>query len=158
MKQERSIELQTGQLIKTLEKEISLYQQMLSLFQKERELLIISSHDDLYNLLNQKETLILQLKGMESIREGLVDEIYSFFMPSSEEKTLSSIIRFIGEPYKEKLRDCHSRLFALLQSVREISELNGAIFDRSLDHVRDALLILGNMTSTNPVYSSSGSL
>lgn len=141
-------------LLEILEKEVDLFREFMGLLQAERQYMIDLSLDKLHECSNQKETLILNLKVLE---ESRMDIIASFHKggPSDLPK-LSMIIEKSPARYKSSLDACRSNLLSLINSIREINQINGILAERAINYTRNSLSFLTGLTNELPVYKPSG--
>lgn len=142
-------------LLEILEKEVRLFGDFLTLLQKERQYMIDLSLDRLHECQNQKETIIFNLKVLEDARVELIAEI------QGDNRTdftaiLSVIIDNAPLRYKKGMESCQSNLKSLVDSIREINQINGILADRAINYTRNSLSFLNRLVSQLPVYRQSG--
>lgn len=142
-------------LLDILEKEVESFRDFLTLLQKERQYMIDLSLDKLHDCHNQKETIIFNLKVLEDARVELTGEIQGDNQTAVSE-TLSSIIDKAPLRYKKGMESCQSNLKSLVDSIREINQINGILADRAINYTRNSLSFLNRLISQLPVYHQSG--
>ncbi len=141
-------------LLEILEKEVDLYKEFLSLLQAERQYMIDLSLDRLHECSNHKETLILNLQILEVSRKDVIALILNgqqYGIP-----TLAMIIEIAPMRYRKGLDACRSNLLSLVNSIREINQINGILADRVINYTRNSLSFLNRLAYELPVYHSSG--
>ena len=142
-------------LLEILEKEVRSFGNFLTLLQKERQYMIDLSLDRLHECHNQKETIIFNLKVLEDARVELIAEIQGDNRTDFT-ATLSVIINNAPLRYKKGLESCQSNLKSLVDSIREINQINGILADRAINYTRNSLSFLNSLISQLPVYHQSG--
>ena len=142
-------------LLDILEKEVESFRDFLTLLQKERQYMIDLSLDKLHDCHNQKETIIFNLKVLEDARIELTGEIQGDNQTAVSE-TLSAIIDKAPLRYKKGMESCQSNLKSLVDSIREINQINGILADRAINYTRNSLSFLNRLVSQLPVYHASG--
>lgn len=141
-------------LLAILEKEVNLYKEFLNLLQMERQYMIDLSLDRLHECSNQKETLILNLQILEEARKDVIALILKGHRSIST--TLAVVIEKAPMRYKRGLEACRSNLISLVNSIREINQINGILAGRVINYTRDSLAFLNRLAYELPVYHSSG--
>jgi len=141
-------------LLEILEKEVNLFNEFLTLLQRERQYMIDLSLDKLHECHNQKETIVLNLKVLEDARADLISEIHDDNQTTTT--TLSMIIDKAPARYKTGMESCQSNLRSLVDSIREINQINGILADRAINYTRNSLSFLNRLISQLPVYHASG--
>lgn len=141
-------------LLDILEKEIDVYREFLNLLQMERQYMVDLSLDRLHDCSNQKETIILDLKVLEESRMDITASIQN--SSNSEFLTLSMIIDMAPARYKKGLESCRSNLVSLINSIKEINQINGILAKRAVNYTRNSLSFLNRIVNELPVYLPSG--
>lgn len=141
-------------LLEVLEKEVDLYKDFLSLLQIERQCMTDLSLDRLHECSNQKETLILNLQILEEARKDIIILILNGHY--STPPTLAKIIETAPVRYKKGLEACRSNLISLINSIREINQINGILAERVINYTRNSLAFLNRLAHELPVYHASG--
>lgn len=142
-------------LLEILEKEVGLFRDFLTLLQRERQCMIDLSLEKLHECHNHKETLIFNLKVLEDARVEIISGINGNAQTDSAD-TLSVIIDKAPLRYKRGMETCQSNLKSLVDSIREINQINGILADRAINYTRNSLSFLNRLMSQLPVYHQSG--
>lgn len=141
-------------LLEILDKEVELYGELLNLLQMERQYMVDLSLDRLHECSNQKETIILDLKVLEESRLDIADSLRNGH--PSESPTLSMLIDMAPSRYKKGLESCRSNLISLVNSIREINQINGILAERAINYTKNSLSFLNRLAHELPVYLPSG--
>ncbi|MCC6544069.1 MAG: flagellar protein FlgN [Nitrospirae bacterium] len=142
-------------LLEILEKEVGIFRDFLTILQKERQYMIDLSLEKLHECHNQKETIIFNLKVLEDARVELIAEIQGH-NETDITTTLSIIINKAPMRYKKVMESCQSNLKSLIDSIREINQINGILADRAINYTRNSLSFLNRLVNQLPVYHQSG--
>lgn len=144
-------------LVSTLEEMILVQQEMLSLLQREKKLMIGGELDDLLRCLQEKENLLGRLRGLEQRRQA---EIAPMARQWGEDRslTLKQLAQRVPEPFRGRLTDCHTRLEALTASIQELNQINGLLIDRIQERITALVGLLRHLSSTDPIYQPNGAL
>lgn len=143
-------------LMEILEKEVVLYREFLNLLQMERQYMVDLSLDKLHECVNHKETITLNLKVLEESRIDVTSAIEDGF--NSGPLTLLMIINIAPLRYKKGLESCRSNLISLVNSIREINQINGILAERAINYTRSSLTFLSRLIHELPVYLPSGNI
>lgn len=141
-------------LMEILDKEVELLREFMVLLQRERQYMIDLSLDRLHECHNQKETIILNLKVLEDSRLDLIAAING--SNQSTFPTLTMIIEKAPARYKKGLDASRSNLRSLVDSIRELNQINGILADRAISYTRNSLSFLNRLIHQLPVYLPSG--
>ncbi|MBI5327353.1 MAG: flagellar protein FlgN [Deltaproteobacteria bacterium] len=149
-----------NKLIDTLEQEIVLYKDFLSLLQEEKKLLCSRKSGDLYRLAGRIETQVFKIKGMERKRNEIVDAIARMYALNGNAAGLSPAINLSGiitaaeKPHKELLKCLQSRLLAVVNSIKELNQENGIIINRSMENINKAFMFIKEFSLVKTYHSS----
>ena len=119
-------------ILDVLNEQVESYRTMLELLRKERKSLLDYNADEIQEISKQKDTLALRLSLLEEERVRLMKK-FSGEAGIQEELNLRRLGELTGE---DGFLDVRSKLVSLVQGINELNRLNGALIDRSLDHIR----------------------
>ncbi|MEK7286658.1 MAG: flagellar protein FlgN [Nitrospirota bacterium] len=148
-----------SRLFLTLEDLIKQYQQLLSVLQLEKGLMIEGNLNELCFCLNQKDGILEEIQKTETRRGKEVEHLAQRFRltsESSEGVSLRQIINVVSFSYRGRLLSCHDRLRALLAAVTEINQINGLLVGRILQQVNALIGLLSHLSMAPQTYQSSG--
>ena len=144
------------QFYSTLEEMIKGYQQLMSILQKEKTLIIEGNSGELISCLVQKEGALTLLNTLEARRQQEIDVIGKVLGLSDHPLTFSKLIEAVREPFKSKFRTCKASLEALTSSMIEVNQMNGLLVDRTLRKISDLIGLLKQISAVPLTYSSTG--
>ncbi|MDD5434007.1 MAG: flagellar protein FlgN [Nitrospira sp.] len=143
-------------LLEILEKEVELYCEFLNLLQMERQYMVDLSLDKLHECANYKETIVLNLQVLEESRIDVIGSIQDD--SRSGHLTLLLLINIAPIRYKKGLESCRSKLVSLVNSIREINQINGILAERAINYTKSSLTFLNRLIHELPVYLPSGQI
>lgn len=119
-------------LITILEQEFSLCSDMVTLLQKEKDVITGLDTGALDSHLREKELVAAKITVCEESRERMLQ---SLGLPN---KTLSEVASSAGPLYSEHLSSLASRFKSIAHSIAELNTLNSLLIEKSLFYVRSS--------------------
>ena len=145
-------------LLKVLKAEISLYQSLHLILQKQRNAVVQCELKALKNAGDTKERLLLKLTKLEAQRGKVMAKLATSLAVPQSGLTLKKIARLIHEPYASDLRDVRADLIAVLQGIQEANHDNLALFKHSHELLKASLTLLNKCIRDSSVYYRSGKI
>jgi flagellar biosynthesis/type III secretory pathway chaperone len=145
-------------MISVLRREIDVYQEMCALFLCEREILVRSDTEELYENNSRKETCVLKAKMLNEVRVKLVEKIAKVYGMDEQEITVSTLISHGDSRQKKELLECRSTLHALVQNAHELNERNKVLVNSSISYVRKSIEFINQLLSPPSTYLNNGEL
>jgi flagellar biosynthesis/type III secretory pathway chaperone len=145
-------------MIAILRRESDVYQEMCALFSSEREILVRSDTEELYENNSRKETCVLKAKMLNEVRVKLVEKIANVFGVDEQEITVSTLISRGNSRQKKELLECRSTLHALVQNAHELNERNKVLLGSSISYVRKSIEFINQLLSPPSTYLNNGEL
>jgi flagellar biosynthesis/type III secretory pathway chaperone len=142
----------------TLGEMIKGYQQLMSILQKEKTLIIEGNSGELISCLIQKEGAISLLNSLEARRQKEIEGIGKVLGLVDRPLTFSMIIETVREPFKSKFNASKASLEALTASMIEVNQMNGLLVDRTLRKISDLIGLLKQISTVSLTYSSTGTV
>lgn len=154
-----TVNAELDELFSILHREMGLYQDLIGLLQQEKEIIVTRfSLEELHTCNNQKETILLKLNVLERARVGLLENLARLLNVSVEGLTLSGLARLAEEPYRPMLETCRAKMVSIAESLREISQINRILVERSLDSIRSFFSLLNLLGLCPQIYLPSGQI
>lgn len=135
-----------------LDEIIKSYQQLLSVLQEEKRLIIEGDVEDLAGCLNEKEEVLGRLKALEERRQKEI----ALICPQNPALSLTALIQRVPAPYQARLRSCQVRLEALTASIQDVNQMNGILVERILQQITSLLGLLKQMAFNTVTYQPTG--
>ncbi len=145
-------------LLHVLKNEIKVYSELHRLFLNEKEFIINSSADKLYENTSKKETCILKAKILEEVRSNLVKKIVKFLGIDGDNINLSVLLSYSDDVHREELRDCQSTLYFLLTEISQLNETNKLLLDSSLIYIQKSIDFINQFIFPGSSYLNTGKL
>ncbi|PKM44506.1 MAG: hypothetical protein CVV03_07705 [Firmicutes bacterium HGW-Firmicutes-8] len=139
-------------LLETVEKQLDIYRELLSLAQAKKPVLVKGDIPELEKMTKEEELLILQVGRLEEQRRSLHQALANHFVLSSEELSLSELIRRTDGDTSQRFQLVFAEMTEVLKELADINQVNIELIKSSLDYIDFSMDIL---TSTNraPVYN-----
>jgi len=141
-----------------LEGEKALYLSLLSVLQLEKKAVIDSKFKELNENSKKKENLILKIRILEEQRVKLLKKLCDLFNYPLQNIDLLILSQLVDEPYSTRLKEYHSNLSALIESIQEINHANKDLITHSLELVKGSLFLLNNLMGSSSVYYRTGKI
>ena len=145
-------------LLQVLKTEISLYQSLHLILQKQRNAVVQCELNVLNKAGDTKENLLLKLTKLEARRTKVMARIAKSLAEAQPDLTLKKIIRLIHEPYASELRDVRANLIRVLQGIQAANQDNLALFQHSRELMKGSLALLNRCILNSSVYYRSGKI
>jgi len=145
-------------LLDLLEEEVGLCQGLLGALQREKRAVVDSKLTQLNETSKEKENLILKIRIMEEQRRRMLEKLAESLGLPVESLTLKKISRMVEELHSNRLMACHSKLWALIQSIQEVNQSNRSLLMHSIQLVKGSLSLLDNLMASGPVYYPTGEI
>ncbi len=147
-------ETETLRLIETLQEMEPLYQQLLSMLQNEKRLIIEAKTDPLVRCAREKEVVLTRLAQLEEERIAATRRL----LPQNPSLTLKTLIPLVVPVYREKLASLHRSLDVLTASITELNQMNGILIERVLAQISDLFALLRYLTPAGETYEPTGEM
>lgn len=140
-------------LVRILEEEAALHQDLLSIVLKEREIVRSFAVDELYENNKLKETLILKVRLMEQGRQSLIAKLY----PAKEGPlTLSDVLDVSPEPYKSRFLELKAELTALMEEIISINNRNRFLIQYTQNNLNHLYSLIAFYGGKEAIYDEEG--
>ena len=139
-------------LLETLEKQLDIYRELLSLALAKKPVLVKGNIPELEKMTKEEELLILQVGRLEEQRRFLHQALANRFVLSPEELSLSELIRRTDDNTSQKFQKVFAEMTDVLKELADINQVNIELIKSSLDYIDFSMDILTS-TNSSPVYS-----
>lgn len=118
------------ELISVLEKEFELCTQLVTLLQKEKDVIVSLDPAALELLLREKETVVAGIHLCDESRERILASL------GFADRTISDIAEVADGGYRDHLRALASKFKAIVSSISELNRFNSILIEKSLQYVK----------------------
>ncbi len=144
-------------LIASLEMMVKYYRGLLDLVRQEYDLLAEANIAELDKLNEGKESLLVQIRSLESLRIKQSRELGKLLGIQDEAPRLMDLAKGLDPMQGDRFRNLHSVLDLLVRRVNENNARNGVLAQSGLNHVRGALgSIRDTLKGSGSVYQRQG--
>ena len=130
------------ELIDVLEKEFSFCTQLVSLLQKEKDVIVNLDPNALEQLLAEKEAISTNIRMCDEARERILERL------GFQGNTISQIAAVAEDEYRDKLMAIASKFISVIHSISELNKFNGKLIEKSLYYVRASYKFLNSFGIT----------
>lgn len=145
-------------LVQNIEQMIKVYRHLLDVMRREKQILIDADLNQLNENNQNKEKVLIKLRGLDARRLQLVSEIASSVEIKKEDPKLLDLAIHFGGDQGDKLRNLHSVLVLLLKRIQEYNVQNEQLIKSALDNVTGTLKNLKNTLIEKNTYEKKGKL
>ncbi|MEE8483783.1 MAG: flagellar protein FlgN [Nitrospinota bacterium] len=145
----------TSQLIKILEQNADLYDQLAEKSDREKDVIQSRSLEALNEIIKAKETIVLKLKMLEEARRSLIEKIGAKLNMPSSEITLSYLAQLDPNSANgEKLLAVGERLADAAKLNQNHNDFNGRLINRAMGSTLGSLQFINKFIGPGETYSS----
>ena len=143
-------------LIEILKQQADIYNYLLDKSKEKTDIIIEGKVDELDRITKLENTLVSDIAKMESRREALVNKIAEEIGTTSDQVTISELIKKIDKNEAEELEGLRNRISGILNELKNINELNSMLIKNSLEYAEFSLNILSTARVSDNNYGDSG--
>jgi flagellar biosynthesis/type III secretory pathway chaperone len=143
-------------LINVLEETERRYQQLLPVFQREKRITLSSEPEKLAAIIEEKETLLAQLRRLDRHRQLLLHQMASVWGIPVNDVGFTMVADHLEEPHASRIRELGLSLNALVNRVKRSNEENRRLIQHCLDIVQGTLGLFQHMVLPRQMYGASG--
>lgn len=147
--------MEIERLIGHLNGEIRLCKELVSLLQRETEAIVSRDYRALYEIVGQKEHLVMRVNAQSDARADFIRAALSSLGAPQDEPSLAAVIENARGQAGQDIENCRSTLQTLASSIKELNSLNARVIENSLENVKKTLGFLGNFLQPS-VYKPGG--
>lgn len=145
-------------LLTVLKTEIEIYQELLILISRDRELLLKPTLARLQENNSKKETLILKARMLEEVRANTIRKIAERLGIDGRTLKLSVLADYTDGKLRRELLNCRTILRELMERLEEANAACRGLLDSSLTAVESSIDFLEHMMFSGPTYAETGDL
>lgn len=142
-------------LVLLLNQTLQIYQALLQLSQKKREILIAANPQALEKLTKQEEMLIIEAGKLEKLRQPLIKELAAALGMASGQTALSALINHADSQTSAKLTVISEQFTGITDELAQLNKLNERLIQQSLDYISYNINVL-SQTMAESTYAPKG--
>ena len=144
-----------SRIIKTLEDLEKIYENLLSLSEEKKNLIIEGKVKELDKILQIENQLVMKISKLESEREDAITKLAQELNLPKENLTVSYVCNVVKDPRCTMLSKITKRIGNILNKLKEVNEVNGKLIEQSLEYIRFSInLITDSLETHNGVYEA----
>lgn len=141
------------QLIIALNKQCEMYQEVLEIGRKKRDIIVEGKIKELDGITGKEQAMILSIGKLENIRESIVKNIVRE-LNLSEIQNISGLAQYLDDKTKNKLLAIRDTLTEILKMVKEENDLNSKLIEQSLEYIEFNKNMLATLENKGSTYGS----
>lgn len=141
-----------------LEELIKLYRTLWDTLKKEKDFLVAADIPKLEEVNAEKESLLLKIRAVDSVRERLAKDLGMLLKVSSQNPRLLEMAAAIQGERADRLRNYHSTLDLLLQRLSAQNKENEEYTNAALQNLNGALGNIKETLAGKKTYEKKGRL
>ena len=138
-----------------LNQTLEIYEALLLLSRKKRQVLVEVKPQELEQLTKQEELLIIKAGQLETLRKAQTQEIITKLGLSPEQSQLATLIEHADSQTAERLEEISEEFTEIAAELVELNELNEKLIKQSLDLVNYNINIL-SQNAAESTYAPKG--
>lgn len=142
-------------LIVLLNQILQIYQALLRLSRKKREILVAANPQDLEQLTKQEELLIIEAGKLETRRQTLVGELAAALGTAPDQTALSILIEHADSRTADQLKQINATFAVITAEIVKLNAINERLIKQSLDYINFNINILSQSTAES-IYAPKG--
>jgi flagellar biosynthesis/type III secretory pathway chaperone len=145
-----------SEMMGLLRAEAGLYEDLLTIMDRERQALIQFQPAEAAAVTAEKEKLLQRMEGLEKQRVSLVDVLARDLGVPASEFTLEFLVQRSPDPLSGELRRCREVLGRLVGRLREENRRSNALCCNAVELLQGAYRLLQGFMVNIPVYHCGG--
>lgn len=142
-----------AKILHVLEKEKTIYEELLTLSQEKKNVIIAGKIQELDNFLKVEGNIILEISKLEDEREIAAEALAKQLGCSREELTISYVCDTVKDERCSKLREVANSIGETLSRLKEINDQNGKLIEQSLEYINFSMnLMADSIAGQKAVY------
>ncbi len=144
-----------GKLILLLNQTLKIYQDLLQLSRKKREILIAANPQALEQVTKQEEMLIIEAGKLEKLRLPVTRELADALNMPPDQVAISALSEQADSETANQLRSLSKEFTEVSAELVKLNELNEKLIKQSLDYISYNINIL-SQSKAEPIYAPKG--
>ena len=134
-----------GEIISCLEKQKSIYEELLSISRKKKQVLIDGNVEKLDSMVKREGNLIIEIGDLENKREKAVEALAKELGCSSKELTVSYVCDRVADKRVGLIRSLADSIGSILKELKELNDINGKLIEQSLEYVNFSINLVADV-------------
>ena len=142
-------------LVLLLNQTLQIYQALLQLSRKKREILIAADPQALEQVTKQEEMIIIAAGKLEKLRLPLIQELAAAVGMASDQTALSTLIKHADSQTAAKLTAISEQFTGITGELTQLNQLNEQLIKQSLNFINYNINVL-SQTTAESTYAPKG--
>ncbi|WP_432407087.1 flagellar protein FlgN [Wukongibacter sp. M2B1] len=141
------------QLMIALTKEHEMYQEVLEIARKKRNVIVEGKIKELDGITGKEQAMILSIGKLENIRESILKNIVKELNVDNIQN-ISGLAKYLDDETKNEILAIRDKLAETLKMVKEENDLNSKLIEQSLEYIEFNKNILTTLENRGSTYGS----
>ena len=129
-----------------------LYQEVLGLGYRKRDVLVQNNVEDLLKITKEEDALLIQLAKLDKMQKGMIKDLSQIYGLGNKKVTLNQLSQMADEEMKDNLISVEQELSKVVKELRELNEVNHQLVSQGL-YIANYSLNLLTQTKASPTYN-----
>ncbi|MFL2916519.1 MAG: flagellar protein FlgN [Nitrospinia bacterium] len=140
-----------------LSQKIELYEAFIQLLKAEWTCVSKYSYDSLQDIIQKKESKVMQMQALENSRSCLMKKIAEKLKVKQSSLTLKNLVQIKENPYKKKFAKCRQKLLCQIEEINKWSGVTKGLMDQSALSLKKSLAYIHSAdVKANSPYQANG--
>ena len=145
-------------LSKVLDKEAEIYEKLLKISEHKTKVIVENKVAELEALVKEEQNHIAEIAKLEEERESLVQSAAESTGKDSESLNITELAAMLPDNEAAKLRNSSRNISIILESLKNINELNGKLIKNALEYINFSINLLSGSSVSVSNYENTGNI
>ena len=159
MTQDKKVNVYLSNFLTIIDEEYKLYEQMLSLLQKEQKALANTDIDMFSSIEKEKDTLILEARILEEGRKRTLSDLQDALGIKKGDLTLLEICHYLkNQADVERIKKLQDKFAHLMTKIDDKNRANACLIEHAISYARGLYTFLLDTMKPQGIYSKNGEI
>lgn len=131
---------------------IKIYQEVLGLGYRKRDILVQNDVEELLKITKEEEVLLLQLNKLDGIQKGMIKDLSQVYGLGNKKVTLNQLSQLADQEMTGNLINVEQELSKVVTELKELNEVNNQLVNQGL-YIANYSINLLTQTKASPTYN-----
>lgn len=143
-------------LFEVLDQQISLYESILSLAKKKKDVIVEGKVAELDNFIKMEQALVMRVGKLEQQREKIATEIAQSIGINNESFTMTEIAESLDHYQQNKFKQYQQNFSKILEELKGANQLNSKLIEQSLEYIEFSINVMAGSQAQSNEYENKG--
>ena len=151
-----NMQTNTEKLFGVLKQQISIYESILNLSKKKTDVIVAGKVAELENFVKMEQAIVMRVGKLEQQREEIATQLAQSLGINHSSFTIMQIAGRLDKQQQDKLKEYQQKLSNILESLKEVNNLNSKLIQKSLEYIEFSMNIMTSNESSGNEYENKG--